>query len=103
MATRIASMSLKPASHFGQSLSSGFDRQIAGGDSFIDNVPFTNAYAFPDPLIDGIDHFFQVGIGQKARRTYVPRALILARTSWVSSGTFIIPPYKNELLADTTN
>jgi hypothetical protein len=52
----------------GQSFFSGFDRQIAGGNAFIDNMPFADTHALLDPLIVGIDHFFQVGVGQKAWR-----------------------------------
>ena len=52
-------------------LSQGFlrrlDREVAGGHSFFDNVPFANSDAGENPVIGGVDHFLQVGVGEKAR------------------------------------
>ncbi len=42
------------------------DRQIAGRNSLVHDVTFANADALHDPLIVGIDHLFEVGVGEKA-------------------------------------
>ena len=46
----------------------GFSRlcgQVAGGNTFIDNVPFPDAGSFRDPPIVGFHHALQVGVGQQ--------------------------------------
>jgi len=42
--------------------------QIAGGDALIDDVPLANAGARGDPLVGGVDHLFQSGVGEQAWR-----------------------------------
>lgn len=44
------------------------NRKVAGGNPFLDDVPFSNPNSRQDPFVVGIDHPFQVGIGEKARR-----------------------------------
>ena len=43
-------------------------RQVAGGDTLAGDVALPDAGALHDPLIGRLDHLFQVGIGQQARR-----------------------------------
>ena len=57
---------LNPA--LGQRSLRRLDRQIAGRNPFVHDVPLSNANPFHDPLIVGIDHHFEVGVGEKARR-----------------------------------
>ena len=45
-----------------------FDGQIAGGNSLVDQVTLADSGAFQDPLVGGVHHFFQVLIGEDARR-----------------------------------
>jgi hypothetical protein len=42
----------------------GLDREVTGEFAFCRNVPLTYAGPGDDPLIRGIHHFFQVGVGQ---------------------------------------
>ena len=46
----------------------GFYSHVAGGHAGLDDVPLLNADAGGDPLIGGFNHFFQIGVGEKARR-----------------------------------
>ena len=66
--TMIASMSVGAQAALRQGFLGRFDGQIAGGDAFVHDMAFANADARHDPLVGGLDHFFQVGIGQQAGR-----------------------------------
>ena len=46
----------------------GFDRQIAGRNPLVHNMTLADADTLHDPLIVGIDQFFEVGVGEKAGR-----------------------------------
>src|SRR6266852_3431711 len=44
------------------------DRKIAGRNALIHEMTLTDANALHDPLVVGLDHFFEVGVGKKTRR-----------------------------------
>ncbi len=52
----------------GKRLLGGLDRQIAGGHAFVHDVALADADAGENPVIGGVDHFFEVGVGEKFRR-----------------------------------
>src|SRR5271156_978723 len=52
----------------GERLLRRLDREIAGRDAFIYDMTFADADTLHDPLVVGIDKFFEVGVGKKARR-----------------------------------
>jgi len=52
----------------GERFLSRFNSEIAGCNALVNNVTFPDAGAFQYPLIVGIDHLFEVGVSQKARR-----------------------------------
>ena len=52
----------------GQSLLRGFDSQVAGGHSLVYDVALADAHAGHDPFVVGVDHFFEIGVGEQARR-----------------------------------
>src|ERR1700677_704925 len=43
-------------------------RQVTGCDPFVHEMTLADANPFHDPLIIGIDHLFEVGVGKKTRR-----------------------------------
>ena len=51
-----------------QQLLDRFDGEVAGGNALVGNVALANARALQDPLVGGLDHVFQVLIGEDARR-----------------------------------
>jgi hypothetical protein len=53
-------------STLGESSPGGFGSQIARCHTFVDNMTLANSDAAHDPFVVGIDHFFEVGVGQKA-------------------------------------
>ena len=42
------------------------DRKIAGGNPFVHEMALADADALHDPLVVGVDNFFEVGVGEKA-------------------------------------
>src|SRR6266478_2525707 len=44
------------------------DRKIAGRNTLVRKMTFADADALHDPLVIGIDKFFEIGVGEKARR-----------------------------------
>ena len=59
---------------FLQELLDGFRGEVRSGDAFIDDVTLTYAGTLQDPVISGVNHFFQVLIGQQARRQKSPQS-----------------------------
>ncbi len=59
-----------------------FLRQVAGQLAFRSDMTLTNAGAFNDPLAGGFDPFFELGIGQNARRQIAASA----RDAGIDSG-----------------
>ena len=51
--------------------------QVAGGDARVDDVALANAGALHDPLVGGVDHLLEIGVGQQARRHVGGQALDL--------------------------
>jgi len=51
-----------------QGFARSLDCQVAGRDTFLDNVTLANPDARHDPFIVGVDHALKVGIGKKTRR-----------------------------------
>ena len=47
-------------------------RQVGGGRPLVHDVPLADAGALQDPLVGGLDHLLQVGVGQQARRDASP-------------------------------
>ncbi len=60
----------------------GLDREIAGGYAFVDDVAFADADAGENPVIVGVDHFFEVGVGEKAGRHVGAEGADLGSRSW---------------------
>ncbi len=52
----------------GKNFLGGLKSQIAAGDSFFGEMALPNAGAIKNPLVGGVDHFFQVGVGKQAGR-----------------------------------
>src|SRR6266853_6711833 len=52
----------------GKRLLRRLDRKIAGRNTLVCKMTLADADALHDPLVIGIDKFFEVGVGKKARR-----------------------------------
>ena len=52
----------------GERAHGGFLAEVRGGDARIDDMPLADPGALEDPLVRGVDHLLQVGVGQHARR-----------------------------------
>ena len=52
----------------GERFLGGFDREVAGGHAFFDDVALADADAGENPFIVGVDHFLEVGVGEKTGR-----------------------------------
>ena len=52
----------------GEGFLRGLDGKVAGSHSLFNDVAFANADAGENPFVGGVDHFFQVGVGEKTRR-----------------------------------
>ena len=52
----------------GERLLCGLDRKIAGRNPLVDEMTLADADALHDPLVIGVDKFFEVGVGEKAGR-----------------------------------
>ena len=46
----------------------GFGGQVGRRDARLDDVPLTNASALQDPFVAGLDHLFEIGVGEHFRR-----------------------------------
>ncbi len=46
----------------------GFDGEVAGGYALVGKVAFADADSVHDPFVGSVHHFFQIGVGQEARR-----------------------------------
>ena len=68
VATMMTSTSVGWMPRAARQLRGGFDGKVAGGDALVDEVAFADAGALDDPLVVGVDHFFEVGVGQQAGR-----------------------------------
>ena len=66
--TMMASMSVAAIPRCARAFLAACDREIAGGNALVDDMPLADADAGHDPFIVGVDHFFEVGIGEQARR-----------------------------------
>ena len=55
-------------STLGESIPSCLCRQVAGGNSLLNQMAFANASALQNPLVGGFDHLFQVAVGQNTGR-----------------------------------
>ena len=75
--TMITSMSSGVRPAFSIAFSRRFSREIAGRDPGVDDVTLLDAGALQDPLVGGLDHLFQIGIGQQLRRHIRGQALDL--------------------------
>ena len=53
---------------FGEAAAGGFDSHVAGGHAGLDDVTLFDADAGGDPLVGGVDHFFEVCVGEEAGR-----------------------------------
>jgi hypothetical protein len=52
----------------GEGLLRRLDRKIAGRNTLVYEMTLANTDALHDPLVIGIDKFFEVGVGKKAGR-----------------------------------
>src|SRR5258708_15095067 len=46
----------------------GLGREVGGSHAFIHDVPLANAGSLDDPLVVGVNHLFEIGVGQQSRR-----------------------------------
>ena len=46
----------------------GLDREVTGGHAFFHDVAFADTDAGENPVIGGINHLFEVGVGEKSGR-----------------------------------
>ncbi len=58
-----------------------FHGEIAGGNALVHQMALADPRAFQDPLIGGINHFFQVLIGEDAGRNVGAKRCDLGATS----------------------
>ena len=49
-------------------LARGLGGEVGGRDAGVDDVPLADAGALQDPLVGGLDHPLEIGVGQQARR-----------------------------------
>src|SRR5208282_2309758 len=52
----------------GKGFLSGLNGEVARGDPFCNDVAFPNANAGKYPFVSGVDHLFEVGVGENAWR-----------------------------------
>ncbi len=52
----------------GQAATRCFDREVTGGGTLGRDMAFADAGALDNPLVRGVDHLFEVSVGQDARR-----------------------------------
>ncbi len=68
VATMIASRSLAAIPRCARALFAASAARSLVRNTFVDNMAFADADAAHDPFVVGIDHFFQVGVGEKTWR-----------------------------------
>ena len=66
--TIIASRSEGFDAAFGERFLRRLHRKIAGRNPFVDEMTLADADALHDPLVIGVDNFFEIGVGEKAGR-----------------------------------
>ncbi len=64
VATMMASTSVGSTPRAARQRRRGFDGQSLVADPFVDEVTLADAGALDDPLVVGVDHFFEVCIGE---------------------------------------
>ena len=66
--TRIASSSRAVDAALGQRRASRFDGQVRGGDVRGGDVALGNSDALQNPFVAGLDHLFEIVVGEHAGR-----------------------------------